>query len=78
MTEIFKTKREYNKKFPSRLFICTNCGALTTSEYLCHSCGWRSDGLLKTMNLGYKYIIKEISDDVHEIFPPLELLTRRN
>ena len=74
--EVFKTQREFNNKFPSKIYICSNCGKMTTDKMNCNYCGWRADGLLKTWGKGYKYIIEELSPEVQEIFRPLE--TRRN
>ena len=71
--EVFKTKREFNKRFPSKMYICTNCGQLTDDKYTCSKCGWRTDGLLKTQGKGYKYTILE-TGITEEIFTPIELL----
>lgn len=70
--EIFETQREYNKKFPNKLYICTNCGTLTDDKYNCPKCHWRADGLFKTMDKGYKYTILE-TGITEEIFTPIEL-----
>lgn len=71
--EIFKTKRQFLKKYPSRLFICTHCGKIGNNPYTCLQCGWRADGLFKTMEKGYRYIIEENSIEIQEIFIPIEL-----
>ena len=70
--ETFETLREFNNKFPSRFYICPICGALTKQKDYCETCTWRSDGLFKTMNKGYKYTIKELNL-TEEIFQPIEL-----
>ena len=72
-TEKFKTQREFNKKFPSKIYVCSNCGYLTENKYTCSRCGWRADGLLKTWDNGYKYTIEE-TGRTEEIFKPIELL----
>lgn len=71
--ETFNTQREFNNKFPTKMFICTNCGQLTDDKYTCSKCGWRADGLLKTWGKGYKYTILE-TGVTEEIFKPIELL----
>lgn len=72
-TETFKSHREFNKKFPTKMYRCTNCGNLTDNKYTCIKCGWRADGLLKTWGKGYKYTIEE-TGITEEIFTPIELL----
>ncbi|MCD7740159.1 MAG: hypothetical protein LUH11_02295 [Candidatus Gastranaerophilales bacterium] len=71
-TEKFETIREFNKKFPSKMYICSNCGQLTDDRYTCAQCGWRADGLLKTLDKGYKYTIAE-KEITEEIFRPIEM-----
>lgn len=71
--EIFKSQREFNNRFPSKYYICSNCGTLTDNKYTCEKCGWRADGLLKTWGKGYKYTILE-TGITEEIFKPIELL----
>lgn len=75
--EIFETRREFNKKFPSKFYICSNCNSLQSDKYTCSICGWRADGLFKTMDKGYKYTIKETGEQ-EEIFKPIELLKGEN
>jgi len=76
--ETFKTQREFNNQFPSKFFICCNCGRIITDKYTCTYCGWRADGLFQTMGKGYKYIIEEVSPEVQEIFKPLEKEKKEN
>lgn len=76
--ERFKTQRDFNNKFPSKFFICSNCGKLSPNKYTCNSCGWRADGLFKTMNKGYKFIIEEQGEFIQEIFTPLEMRLEKN
>lgn len=70
--DVFETIREFNNKYPSKFYICSNCGTLTQNKYNCQKCNWRADGLLKTMNNGYKYTILE-TGLTEEIFKPIEL-----
>lgn len=72
MMDIFKTEREFYQRFPSRFYICTNCGYMNPDPYNCQRCGWRADGLLKTMDKGYKYAIAK-TGEIKEIFRPIEL-----
>ncbi|MBQ7450691.1 hypothetical protein IJS77_04675 [bacterium] len=72
MCERFKSERDFNNKFPSGFYICAYCEKIITDKKLCPYCGFRADGLLKTMGKGYKFIIEEISDEVQEIFKPIE------
>jgi len=67
----FDSKREFYKEFPSRFYICSNCGYMNNSKIFCQKCGWRADGLLKTWGKGYKYEIT--GEKVQEIFKPIEL-----
>lgn len=71
--EKFKTKREFRNKYPSGLYVCTNCKGLSYDPYYCGICGYRADGILKTMNNGYIYEIEETGEK-EEIFTPLERL----
>lgn len=70
--ETFKNIREFYKKYPSRFYVCSNCGYMNPSKYTCQKCGWRADGLFKTMDKGYKYKILETGKE-YEIFKPIEL-----
>lgn len=73
--EIIQTIREFNNKFPSKLFICSNCNQLINDKYTCNKCNWRADGLLKTMDKGFKYKILE-TGITEEIFKPIELINK--
>lgn len=77
LEETFATIREFNNKFPTKMYICCSCGQLTDNKYTCSRCGWRSDGLLKTWGKGYKYTILE-TGETEEIFKPIELLKEVN
>lgn len=72
ITETFRTQREFNNKYPSKFYICSNCGYMNANKYTCQRCGWRADGLFKTMGKGYKYKILETGKE-YEIFKPIEL-----
>lgn len=71
--EEFNSLREFNNKYPSKFYICSNCNQLIDDKYYCRNCGWRADGLLKTWDKGYKYKLLD-SGRVEEIFKPMELL----
>ena len=45
---------------------------MNPDPYNCQRCGWRADGLLKTMDKGYKYAITK-TGEIKEIFRPIEL-----
>lgn len=75
--EVFETEREFWKRFPSKFYICSNCGYMTNNDTTCEICGWRADGLFKTMNKGYKFTIKE-KQLTREIFKPIELKGEKN
>lgn len=76
--ERFETQREFNNKFPSKFYICSNCGKLIQDKYTCSYCGWRADGLFKTMGRGYKFIITEQGENIQEIFKPIEMEKEEN
>jgi len=76
--ERFETQREFNNKFPSKFYVCSNCGKLLQDKYTCCYCGWRADGLFKTMDKGYKFIIEEQSEEIQEIFRPIEMEKKEN
>ncbi len=67
----YANKREYYNDNPSGMYVCTNCGTLTSDKYNCNICGWRADGLLKTQDKGFKYTI-ESENFTDEIFTPIE------
>ena len=69
---MFKNEREFYKQFPSGFFICSNCGYMNNSKYRCIRCGYRADGLFKTMGKGFKYKITD-TNKIYEIFKPIEL-----
>lgn len=71
--EEFKNEREFYKKFPGRLYVCSMCKSVVTSKIYCSHCGFRADGLIKTNGEGYKYKILENGEEINEIFRPIEL-----
>ena len=54
------------------MYICCQCGYMTNDRFQCPKCGYRANGLLKTMNKGIKYKIENIGKE-EEIFKPVEL-----
>lgn len=70
--EIFETRREFNNKFPSKLFLCSKCGTMTPNQFYCTGCGQQANGIFKDTNRTYKYIIAEESEEMNEIFIPIE------
>ena len=51
---------------------------MTTNKYECPRCHYRADGLFKTMDKGYKFIIEEQSEEIQEIFRPIEMEKEEN
>ena len=70
--EVFKTYREFFQKYPSRMYLCSCCGYMTNNRFNCPRCGYRADGLLKTMEKGLRYRIESLNRE-EEIFKPVEL-----
>lgn len=71
--EIFETLRDFKKKFPVQMYICSRCGQITTNPYICNNCGQQSKNLFEEFDNNYKFIIKENSNEVQSIFRPIEL-----
>lgn len=71
--EVFETRREFNNRFPSKLFLCSKCKTMTAGPFICKECGHQANGIFKDINDTYKYIIKEESEELIEIFKPIEL-----
>ena len=69
--EEFVTVREFNKKFPSKLYICSRCKSLVTDPYHCINCNNQSNNFLFTDNT-YSYSIQETGISAI-IFKPIEL-----
>lgn len=73
--EEFETERDFKRKYQSNMYVCSNCHTLINDKYTCPNCGWRSDGLFKTMGKGYRYSIKQ-TGKTEEIFKPIELINK--
>lgn len=69
--EEFNTIRDFNKKFPSKLYICSRCGQLTPNPYYCINCENQSNNFVY-QEQNYKYRILE-SGVTEEIFKPIEV-----
>ncbi len=67
--EVFKSLRDFNKKFPRKIYKCTNCGTLTTDKYFCTRCKNQSNNFIY---LGYTYTILD-TGITETIFTPIEL-----
>lgn len=67
----FDNLREYNKKFPSGIYICIFCKSLTNNPYFCKNCKQTSNTIFDDLGT-IKYSIGD--SDVRQIFPPIELL----
>lgn len=70
--EEFETRREFNNKFPSQIYVCPKCGKMTINPYVCLKCGWQANGLFDEYSKSYKYIIKQESEQSISIFRPIE------
>lgn len=46
---------------------------MTPNPFHCTECGQQANGLFKELNSTFKYIIKEESTEMSEIFIPIEL-----
>lgn len=69
--EEFETRREFNQKFPGKIYYCFWCKTLTTDPNICTWCGRQANVLFQEN--AYKYIIKDESTQVNTIFKPVEL-----
>jgi len=67
--EVFNTEREFNNKFPNKMYICSRCGSLTDNQYQCRECENQSNNFVYE---NYKYRILE-NDKAEQIFKPIEL-----
>lgn len=76
LRQVFKTRREFNNAFPSKIFVCPICEKLTPNPMTCPNCGFRADGLVKTMGMGFLYVIEEEGPYANEIFKPIELIKK--
>jgi hypothetical protein len=69
--EEFETVREFNKKFPSKFYICSRCENITTNPYQCTNCDNQSNNFI-FQDRTYQYTIKE-TGKTEQIFKPIEL-----
>ncbi|MDY6358463.1 MAG: hypothetical protein SPL73_05635 [Cyanobacteriota bacterium] len=69
--EVFKTQREFNNKFPSKMYICPKCSMLTFDKYLCKNCKNQSNNFVFR---GYTYTILK-TGVTETIFIPIEYLS---
>ena len=76
LRQVFKTRREFNNAFPSKIFVCPICEKLTPNPMTCPNCGFRADGLVKTMGMGFLYVIEEEGPYTHEIFRLVEAIKK--
>lgn len=74
--EVFETKREFDKKFPGKIYICFYCKTFTTNPHVCSCCGKQANILFP--DKGYRYIIKEESNQTITIFTPIEIYGGKN
>ena len=68
--DVFKTKREFNNKYPSGLFVCSVCGGITPNPYKCSNCDGQSNNFVFSEN-SYEYLIEE-TGKTDLIFRPIE------
>lgn len=71
MIEEFETIREFNIKFPSKIYICSRCGSLVSDPHQCNMCGCQSNNFLFSYK-SYTYFIKD-KNITNTIFKPVEL-----
>lgn len=67
----FETIRDFNEKFPSKIFICSKCNSLVPDPYQCNTCGCQSNNFLFS-DKSYSYIIKG-QNQISTIFRPIEM-----
>lgn len=67
--ETFNTQREFNNRFPTKMYICSKCGHPTMNPYFCTLCKTQSNNFIYQ---GYRYTILE-TGITKEIFKPAEL-----
>jgi len=84
--DVYENFEEVMKRFPSKQFICPRCNGISTNPYECNSgkemdknkiCDWKSYGLFRTLNGGYRFTIKDSFLEkpfVDNIFKPIEIV----
>lgn len=77
MTEImrFNSDREFNKNFPSKLYVCSLCGKLTSNPFFCTNCENQSNNIFYASNtfffqIGNKNITQIFTPIEYKIYPP--------
>lgn len=70
--EKFKTRREFDNKYPSKIYVCSRCGEWIGDRYNCKFCGETSNKLFLSSDKLYRYQIAEESPRI--IFQPIERL----
>ena len=68
--EEFKTIRDFNNKFPSKIYICSKCKNMTTNPYQCTYCDNQSNNFFASETYTYKILE---TNTVQQIFKPIEL-----
>ncbi len=71
MTDIFENQRKFNAKFPSKIYICDNCGKMTTNDTICTNCGAQANRMFAD---NYRY---KIENEERIIFKPIELYNEK-
>lgn len=75
-SEEFATVRDFNKRFPSKIYICSRCNSLITDPYICIQCDNQNNNFLY-IEKTYSYSIKE-TGKTERIFKPIELEKGKN
>ena len=71
--ERFETQREFNRRFPSKLYVCCWCGLMTPNPMICMNCGNQSNVLFNTGGIDETYIYQIGDNPEIQIFRPIEL-----
>ena len=66
----FNNWREFNKKFPSKLYVCSACGSLTDNPYFCNNCQNQANNLFHRSN---NFAFKIGDEKEKQIFSPIEI-----
>ena len=66
----FENERDFYNKYPSRLYLCSECNRLSPNPYFCWECGEQANKLIKKKGI-YEY---KINDNKYQIFIPIELV----
>lgn len=45
--DVFNSEREFYNKYPSRLYVCSECNRLSPNPYFCWECGEQANKLIK-------------------------------